>query len=164
MAVPKGYFTANYAIQRDGVPVGDLEISRSILGGLFEGESVVPFCLERSAFHLWAEVAASAMPWLGKLKRLVLEQERNEIAWAEPHSLYHFFTVHWSGRSFELKGNFWTWPRKIQLVEAGAKVGVISRGYLSRRTTVEPPGDVALAVQTFMLWLALARWQSSADS
>jgi hypothetical protein len=101
-------------------------------------------------------------PGLGKLKRLAVERDRNEIAWAEPHSVYHFFTVHWSGRTFELRGNFWTWARKIQLVEAGAEAGVISRGYFSRRTTIEAPEDVALAVQSFMLWLALARWQNSA--
>jgi hypothetical protein len=162
-AVPKDYFTARYFIQEDGVPVGDLDVSRSILGRLFKGEDVVPFCLERSAFHLRAETAESAIPFLVKLKRLVLDQERTEIAWAEPRSLCHFSTVHWSGRRFELIGSSWPWRRKVQLLEAGAEAGVISRGYFSRRTTVEPPGDVALAVQSFMLWLALAWWQRLPD-
>jgi hypothetical protein len=49
-------------------------------------------------------------------------------------------------------------------VEGGAEVGIIYRGYLSKQTVVDPCGDVSLAVQTFMLWLAIWRWKSSAST
>jgi hypothetical protein len=163
-AVPKGWFSGEYFIQHDGATIGDLKISRSTLARIFERAPAMVFHLEGLDYELTAEVGSAALPFLGKLNRLVLKQDGTEIAWAVPSCLDCFFTVHWAGRQVDLKGRLWSWQRKIHLVEGGAEAGIISRGYFSRQTVCEPSGDVILAVQTFMLWLALWRWKSSARS
>jgi hypothetical protein len=158
-ALPQGVFSGDYFVERDDQAIGDLKISRPTLERLVGGTPVVGLHLEGVDYELSAEVASTGLPFLGKLKRLVLRQGGREIAWAEPSNLYHFFTVHWDGRQVDLKGHFWAWPRRIDLVERGAVAGSISRGYFLRRTTIGPPRDVPLPVQAFLLWLACWRWK-----
>lgn len=163
-AVSKGWFSGDYVIQRDGLTIGDLKLSRSTIARLVGGAPVVVFDLEGLDYDLSAEVASTVLPVLGKLNRLVLKQDGSEIAWAEPSSLNHLFTVHSAGRHVDLIGRLWTWQRTIRLMERGAESGIIYRGYFSKRTDFELLGEVALDVQIFMLWLALWRWKSTPDS
>jgi hypothetical protein len=160
-AVPQGVFSGDYFVERDDQAIGDLKISRPTLERLVGGTPVVGVHLEGVDYELSAEVVSTGLPVLGKLKRLSFGQSGREIARAGPSNLYHFFTVHWDGRQVDLNGRFWAWPRRIDLVERGAVAGSISRGYFSRRTTLEPPRDVSLPVQAFLLWLACWRWRSA---
>jgi hypothetical protein len=164
-AVPKSLFSADYLIKRDGAALGDLRLSRCTTTALLiKRAPVVAFHLQGLDYELSAEVASAALPFLGKVKKVVLQQEGREIAWAEPSSRFRHFTVRWDDRQIDLMGGFWTWLRKMRIAEGGKEVGSIQRGYFSKRTDFESTDDVPLAVQSYILWLALWRWKSSTPS
>src|SRR5262245_30729632 len=84
-AVPKSLFSADYLLERDGMMIGDLRLSRSTTAALvIKRVPVVAFHLHGLDYVLSADVATTSMPFLGKLKKVVLKQEGREIAWAEP--------------------------------------------------------------------------------
>jgi hypothetical protein len=58
-----------------------------------------------------------------------------------------------------MKGGVLSWQRVIRLVERGKESGTIKRGFFSKRTDFLMSGDATLAVQSFILWLALWRWK-----
>jgi hypothetical protein len=164
-AVPKSLFSADYIIQRDGTRLGDLKLSQSTTAALLiKRTQVVAFHLQGLDYELSAEVASTSIPFLGKLEKAVLVREGREIAWVEPSVGFHHFTVHWNDRQIELKGRFWTWQKLVRLMESDKDVGNIRRGFFSKRADLYLSEDVPIAVQAFILWLALWRWKSSTPS
>jgi hypothetical protein len=51
-AVPTGWFSADYFIERDGITLGDLKLSRSIIARLVEHTPVIAFHLEGLDYEL----------------------------------------------------------------------------------------------------------------
>jgi len=142
---PTGFFQMrNYAIARDGVPVGEIQCGRMRTSaaitmngksytGAREGLISGPIYLEGSGQRLASAVVASA--------------------------LKGGFKVEAGGRTFTL-ARASAWGRSFALTENGVQVGsIVRRGFFSSKSTADFPDNLAPEIQAFLIWLLILIWQ-----
>ena len=146
-ATPRGLFTWGFTVRQGGNTIA--EIDPSWLG-------------ER------AEIRAGGQTYAAYRESLlagtfVLQSGERALARAQKASAFlRAFDIDLAGRPLELKAtSFWT--REFVLFEGGVPVGRIApAGWFGRRAVIDPPPDVPLPAQLFLLWLVLVLWRRAA--
>lgn len=146
-AVPKGWFSNDYLLRQPHGTVADLDVS----GWREKAE----FDVAGGRFRLYREGMASGA--------YVLEQQGSVLARAvKPSAFQARFELQVGRRSFTLRRPRW-WRSDFALFEGETQVGSVRRaGAFTRRTLVDLPAELPLAVQVFVFWLALVIWTREA--
>jgi len=152
-ASPKGLFSNDYEIQRDGVRVALLDPSARRERGEVEIEGKT-YELEREG-------------WLGDF-RLLDEMKHPLVTATKPLALRSRFEVSYGERRYVLeKASFWrsgfAVRERIPGGTASGKdvrtVGSIEKaGIFTRRAVLDLPEDWPLPVQIFVFWLVVVIW------
>jgi hypothetical protein len=143
-AMPRGLFSWGFTVRQDGDTIADIDPS-------WFGER--------------AEVRAGGQTYSAYRQGLlagtfVLQSGERALARVRKASAFlRAFDIDLAGRPLELKAtSFWT--REFVLFEGGVPVGRIApAGWFGRRAVIDPPPDVPLPAQLFLLWLVLVLWR-----
>lgn len=142
-AVPRRWFSNDFLLQQAHGTVADLDVSNWREKGEFD--------VAGGHYRLYREGTASGA--------FVLEGSGGIVARAvKPSAFQARFELQVGHRSFTLRRLRW-WRSDFVLFEGETQVGSVRRaGAFTRRTLVELPGDLPLAAQVFVFWLALVIW------
>lgn len=140
---PHGRFSWKYAITKDGVPIGVLELTRMKWGG--------EFYIDKVRYELKRE---------GVIGPLALRHDGRVVARAQRISLRARYRIVAEDRSLELLGGFMR--RNARLTHGEVPVANISRpGFMSRGVSVESHQNVPTRLLVFAAAVIILYWRTS---
>lgn len=148
-AIPKGIFSRDFHLWRDGRPVAELDVS--------SWSEKADVDIEGVRYQLYRRGMMSGAFVLGRDGEVVAEAHK-------PSALSATFEIQAGGRTLTLrKESFWS--SDFGLFEGERRLGGITKaGVFTRRARVELPAEWPSPIQTFIFWLALLIWNREASS
>ncbi len=148
-AIPKGFFSWDFTVLQDGVPIAEIDMSWFRERGEFD--------IVGQRYEVYRE------SWLAG--RFVIQSAAGVLATAEkPSAFLRSFTVDHAGRRFQLKAMS-PFGRSFGLSENGRLIGTVGPDFwLSRKATIDLPEHIAVPAQVFIFWLVLILWRRAARS
>jgi hypothetical protein len=140
-AVPSKWYSNNYCILQDGLPLA--EIKRSWL---------------RERGSITVEGRTYTISRDGLTGPFLLETDGSVVATAKPRLLRRIVEIDYEGRLYLLRAPS-IWRRTFVLESEGTTLGTIrSKNPWSRKAVIEIP-NFPLAVVLFFFWLVVIMWQ-----
>jgi hypothetical protein len=149
-AVPKSWFSPGYKLLENNNTIAIVEISRWREAG--------ELIIRGSTYRVYRQGLMSGF--------FVLEDDAGSIlARAEkPSALYRSFLVEHGGKTYTLEAESSLF-RKFILSDGGRQIGsVYPESALTRKSVVDLPEEIPLAVRAFMFWLVMILWKRASDS
>lgn len=115
------------------------------------------FSIDGADFRAWREGMFSG--------EFLLAKDGETIARAQkPSALKSSFNIEFSDRQYTLKKESWA-GRSFVLIQGDIEVGSIRpEGVLTRKASVDLPGDMPMPLQLFVVWLTILLWKREADA
>ena len=148
--VPKSWFSTGYKLLENNTTIAIVDLSNWREAG--------ELTIKGSTYRVYREGLMSGA--------FLLEDDTGSIlSRAEkPSALYRSFLVEHGGRTYTLEAES-TWFRKFILSEGGMQIGsVYPEHSMTRKSVVELPDEIPLAVRVFMFWLVMILWKRASDS
>jgi hypothetical protein len=145
-AIPRSFFSWGFVVCRDGQEIAGIDTALLYEGGTLHcGASV---------YRLGKTGAFSG--------EFFLEQGGVRIATAHKSTLVRRFKVEHAGQVFTLAARS-AFARCFVLKVGDCVIGRIApESWLSRKSSIEMPTDMPLAVQLWLFWLAVLMWRREA--
>ena len=146
-AAPRGIFSWDFIISRDGTMIADIDMS---------------WWGERAELKITGQTYAVYRESL--LEGTFVLQSGEQVLARAQKGFTRTFDVDVAGRHLELKAVS-IWTREFGLFENDAQIGRIEpAGWLGRKAIIELPEDIPLPVRVFLFWLVLILWRRAANS
>ena len=147
-AVPKSWWSWDFAVLDGAQPIADIHLSRWGDKGRLT--------VQGSAYEVHRE------GWFGAF---VLEKGGAVLARAEKVSAFHrSFAIEHEGLRYTLRAAS-VFGRSFLLVHGPRAIGSVSpAGMFTRRTLVDLPEELPLPLRVFIIWLALILWRRASNA
>jgi hypothetical protein len=148
-ANPRTWYSWDYTLVSDGVPVADIETSSWRETGHFTASGATYSMFRERLF--WGV--------------FLLETDGTVLARAKkPSAFGRRFVIDVGGAQWELKPRS-AFSRSFRLLQGGVEVGRLSAiGFLSRRINVELSESLPLPIKAFVVWLIVLLWKRDSNA
>jgi len=145
-AIPKGWFSSVYKVLDNNTHVATLDPSYF--------REAAELTIKGSTYSLYREGLMSGA--------FILKTGDSILARAlKPSALYRSFQVEQAGKQYTLEAEA-VLSKRFVLSEGGVRVGAVyPERALTRKTVVDFPEEIPLAVRVFMFWLVMILWNRS---
>ncbi|ARV62982.1 hypothetical protein BZZ01_11670 [Nostocales cyanobacterium HT-58-2] len=136
--IPRHWFTWNCKVLENDTPVASIEFAAWAEAG--------EIIIHGSRYRVYREFPYS--------RKFFLEENGQQIAWAEKPSVFRVFDVKYTQIEYELKAE--SIFKNFILQQDRQIIGSINpENPFTRRTSVDLPESLPLVVRLFMVWLVL---------
>lgn len=148
-AVPKHWFSWDFTVTEGSQTVAEIDISWWREKGALTVQGV--------DYRVYREGMMSG--------DFILESAGSTLARAQKPSAFHrSFAIDHEGRRYILRAES-VFRRTFLLLDGDRKIGSLSpEGIFTRRTKVDLPPALPLAVRVFVIWLTVILWKRESDS
>ncbi len=146
-AIPKRWFSWDFTIIEGSQQVADIDVSWWRERGLLTVHGI--------DYMVYRE---------GLMGAFILELDGTVLARTEKPSAFHrTFLIEHENKQYTLRAMS-AFRRAFLLLDGSRKIGSIStRGFFTRRATVESPEELPLPAKVFIIWLAVILWKRDSD-
>ena len=140
--VPKGWFSWDFTVLRDGALIAEIDISSW-------GEKGT-LTVDGDQYAVYRD---------GFLGPFILDLNDTQVAVASKIAFYRSFTVGHQDKTYTLKAASGL-GRTFVLLENDQEIGWIApAGWFTRKATVDLPDQLPLPFRIFLLWLTVILWR-----